>query len=145
MDRPHNFIGGHHDDGATFNAAIFPFPVVPQASKGEDTTITHTDVVRNLVASNMFPFIEAVCGYPIRPGFRVLLACLTLRSCILLNRYSRSWLAFQASSDQRGKKVSEWTYIVAHAGSFKCGHIGIALFYWNDSPRIAASGQHDIH
>ena len=63
----------------------------------------------------------------------------------LLYRHFRSWLAFQVGSDQRGKKVNERTYIVAHAGSFKCGHIGIAFFYWNDGPRIATSGQHDIH
>jgi hypothetical protein len=35
--------------------------------------------------------------------------------------------------------------LAAHAGSFKCIHIGIVFFYRNDSPWIAASGQHDIH
>ena len=39
------------------------FPVIPEAGKGKDTAITHTDVVRNLITIDHLPLMEAVCGY----------------------------------------------------------------------------------
>ena len=68
MDRLHDLIGGHYDDAATFNAAIFIFPVIPETGEGEDFAIFHTDVVRNLIAGNLFPLIEAISGYQAAPA-----------------------------------------------------------------------------
>lgn len=63
----------------------------------------------------------------------------------MLGRQFRYWLTFYAVRNKVAQKHGKRRDILIHARAFQCSHIVVSLFYWNNSPRVTASGKHHVH
>jgi hypothetical protein len=108
------------------------------SSRGRGSLIP--DPLAPAAASRLESFSATrTCTLPCRS--RIVLAFVYERSF----RHRRQRLARQPPLHQPGEEVREWRDILADTRFFESVHVGVAVGYRNDRPRVSARRHHRVH